>query len=168
MVGSTNISSKRRTWQDTLRETLPVFGHRNWIVLADAAYPSQSRNGIVTLIADEDHIQALHALLADIRQSKHIRPNIYFDKELEFVNESDAPGVGSIREALRSALADYPRQQIPHEEIIAKLDRAAAMFHILIVKTRLAIPYTSVFFELECGYWTDAAEHGLRQSIPGA
>ena len=49
-----------------------------------------------------------------------------------------------------------------HEEIIAKLDRAGELFRVLIVKTNMRIPYTSVFFELDCGYWNDQAEKKLR------
>ena len=47
---------------------------------------------------------------------------------------------------------------LPHEEIIAKLDRAGELFRVLIVKTNMRIPYTSVFFELDCGYWNAQAE----------
>jgi hypothetical protein len=35
----------------------------------------------------------------------------------------------------------------------------------LIVKTDMTIPYTSVFFELDCGYWNAGAEERLRQAI---
>ncbi len=54
---------------------------------------------------------------------------------------------------------------IPHEQIIAKLDQSAQVFRILIVKTDMTIPYTSIFFELDCGYWDAEAEQRLRQSI---
>ena len=36
-------------WRERLTEELPVLGHRNWIVVADAAYPAQCRPGIETL-----------------------------------------------------------------------------------------------------------------------
>ena len=54
---------------------------------------------------------------------------------------------------------------LPHEQIIAKLDQTAQLFRVLIVKTDLTIPYTSIFFELDCGYWSAEAEQRLRQSI---
>jgi hypothetical protein len=50
----------------------------------------------------------------------------------------------------------------PHEEIISSLDRAARMFSILIVKSTMTVPYTSVFIELGCGYWNADAEARLR------
>ena len=54
---------------------------------------------------------------------------------------------------------------IPHEQIIAKLDQSAQVFRVLIIKTEMTIPYTSVFFELDCGYWNADAEQRLREAI---
>jgi hypothetical protein len=52
-----------------------------------------------------------------------------------------------------------------HEGIIQELDAAAKLFNVLIIKTDLAIPYTSVFFQLECGYWNGEAEKNLRAKL---
>jgi len=30
---------------------LPLFGHRNWIVVADSAYPAHSMPGIETIVS---------------------------------------------------------------------------------------------------------------------
>jgi hypothetical protein len=38
----------------------------------------------------------------------------------------------------------------------------------LIIKTPLTKPYTSVFFQLECGYWNAEAEERLREAIQAA
>ena len=51
------------------------------------------------------------------------------------------------------------------EQIIAKLDEAGKTFKILIIKTPLTIPYTSVFFQLGCGYWNPIAEKALRDAM---
>ncbi len=40
-------------------------------------------------------------------------------------------------------------------------------FHILVLKTRMTIPYTSVFIRLECGYWSADAEKRLRAAMAG-
>ena len=56
-------------------------------------------------------------------------------------------------------------QSLPHEEIISKLDEAGKTFHILVLKSRLTIPYTSVFIRLECGYWSADAEKRLREAM---
>jgi hypothetical protein len=33
---------------------LPLYGRRNWVVIADAAYSAQSKPGIETILADGD------------------------------------------------------------------------------------------------------------------
>jgi L-fucose mutarotase/ribose pyranase (RbsD/FucU family) len=155
-------------WEDRFAALLPLYGHRNWIVVADSAYPAQSRAGIETIIADADQIDVLHTVLRAIEASKHVRANIYLDHELEFVAEQNAPGAALYKSELQALLADTKAVCLPHEEIIAKLDQAAQMFCILIIKAELTIPYTSVFFELDCGYWNANAEQQLREAILAA
>jgi len=149
-------------WEHTIEERMPLFGHRNWIVVADAAYPAQSRQGIETILSGESQQATMETVLARLHACRHVRPIIYVDRELEFVDEKDAPGVGSYRQWLQTKLEGLPVNFAPHEEIIAKLDRAAQMFSILIIKSTVAIPYTSVFIELDCGYWDPDSEARLR------
>jgi D-ribose pyranose/furanose isomerase RbsD len=154
-------------WEEQLKELLPQFGHRNWIVVADAAYPSQSNPGIDTAVIDCGQLDAVKKVLAAISAQKHIRANVYVDTELSFVAEKDAKGIGSYRSKLTAELG-AAMKTLPHDEIIAKLDQSAAVFRVLILKTNMTIPYTSVFFELDCGYWTAAAEKRLRTAMAAA
>jgi hypothetical protein len=87
------------------------------------------------------------------------------DAELERVSEGDAPGVTDLREAIDRVLSGHNMRILPHEQIIAKLDQNAKLFKIAIFKSTLAIPYTSVFLELDCGYWNDKAEKRLRDAL---
>ncbi len=152
-------------WERRLSELVPLYGHRNWIVVADAAYPAQSRPGIETIVSGGDQIPVLRKVLDAIVAAKHIRANVYIDRELAFVAEEDAPGVADYRRELDAALHGAKVFALPHEQIIHKLDQAAQLVHILIVKTEMTIPYTSVFFELDCGYWSAEAEERLRRDI---
>ncbi len=158
-------SATAQGWQQILRDKLAIFGHRNWIVVADAAYPEQSRSGIETVLSDADHVQAVRAVCNAIANCGHVRPRIYLDAELEFVPDADAPGVTQLKEQLFESLGNQAAKSVPHEEIIAKLDQAAQMFNILIIKTTATIPYTSIFFELDCAYWDDDAERRLRDGM---
>jgi L-fucose mutarotase/ribose pyranase (RbsD/FucU family) len=151
-------------WELRLRELLPFYGHRNWIVVADSAYPAQSKAGIETIVAGGDQVEAVSEVFDAITQSTHVRANIYLDQELASVSEHDAPGVLDYRGKLERLLGAGIRQ-LPHEEIIAKLDQAAQIFRVLIIKTAMAIPYTTVFFELDCGYWSAEAEQRLRNAV---
>lgn len=152
-------------WEHRLGDTLPLFGHRNWIVVADAAYPAQSNPGIETISIGADQIRVLRKVVGAIAASKHIRANVYLDDELQFVPELDAPGVADYKRELELLLADSIVNRLPHEQIIHKLDQCALVFRVLILKTPFTIPYSSVFFELDCGYWSRDAEQRLREAI---
>ena len=80
-----------------LTRRLPLFGHRNWIVVADAAYPAQSNPGIETVVAGADQKQVVRKVQDAIAACNHIRANIYTDLELGFVKENDAPGIAEYR-----------------------------------------------------------------------
>jgi L-fucose mutarotase/ribose pyranase (RbsD/FucU family) len=155
-------------WERRLGELLPLYGHRNWIVVADSAYPAQARAGIETIVADADQIAVVRAVLKAIDASRHIRANVYTDLEIDVVEESDAPGMAAYRRQLNDLFEGSGRKQLQHEEIISRLDHAAEMFRILIIKTDMIIPYTSVFFELDCGYWNAEAEGRLRSAMTTA
>ena len=160
-------STNRDRWDLALKRMLPVLGHRNWIVLADSAYPAQSNAGIETIATEADHLQLLRSTLNAIRRSRHVRANLYLDAELDFVAEDDAPGVSGYCQELAQLIGNQGTQVIAHDRIIEKLDESAKLFRILILKSTLTIPYASVFFELVCGYWTSDAEQRLRLSIAG-
>ena len=162
---SNSISVASANWENRLSEVLPLFGHRNWIVVADAAYPAQTREGIETVVSGADQLQAVRHVLDAINSAGHVRAIVYADKELAFVPEADAPGAGEYRKGLEAALRGASVGHIPHEQIIHKLDQSAQVFRILIIKTEMTIPYTSVFFELDCGYWNGDAERRLREAM---
>lgn len=157
--------SAKNGWEEQLRESLPLFGHRNWIVIADAAYPAQSNPGIHTVLAAGDQLAVVRKALSAIREHKHIRARVHMDRELSFLTESDAPGVTAYRRQLDALFQNASTHELLHEQIIARLDQSARLFRILIVKTEIAIPYSSLFFEFECGYRSVGAEERLRLAM---
>jgi hypothetical protein len=152
-------------WKRELKALLPFFGHRNWIVVADSAYPAQSRPGIDTIVSGGGQIEVARRVFDAIAASKHVRANIYLDQELQFIAEDDAPGVSRYRIQLAELLKIAKTITLPHEQVIAKLDQTAQIFRVLIIKTEFTIPYTSIFFELDCGYWNAEAEQRLRRAM---
>lgn len=149
----------------SLRGQLRLFGHRNWIVVADSAYPWQSHPGIQTVSVARDQIEVVEEVLRAVDSAKHVRGVVHLDAELKSVPERDAPGVEVYRKKLAGLLKNRPLKTMPHEELIANLDQAAKTFRILIIKTDMAIPYTSVFVQLDCGYWSAEKEKRLREVI---
>jgi L-fucose mutarotase/ribose pyranase (RbsD/FucU family) len=158
----TNPDGKAESWESRLRSLLPLYGHRNWIVIADAAYPAQSSPGIETLFTGGDHSEVLGKVLEAIGAVIHVRANVCVDAELKLVTEADAPGVNALRSRITRLLAGKNTRELPHEQIITRLDEAGKFFRILILKSTLTIPYSSVFLELDCGYWSEEAEKRLR------
>lgn len=152
----------KKKWENILKDRLRLYGHRNWVVIADSAYPAHSKQGIETIVADDDQTAVIERAFSILRECTHVKPTIYTDEELRFVPEEDAVGVTTYREQLAGLLAGYEASSLRHEEIISMLDRVGETFRVLLIKTRMRIPYTSVFVELECGYWNAQAEKRLR------
>lgn len=155
------------SWRATLEKQLPLLGHRNWIVVADSAYPWQTSPGIETVDTGADQLDVVKAVLGVVKKARHVRPVLYTDAELPFVPESRAPGVTRYREKLGKILG-AAAISLPHEEIIGRLDEAGKTFHVLLLKTTLTLPYTSVFVQLDCGYWSPEAERALREAMKAA
>ena len=157
-------------WRNRLHEELPLLGHRNWIAIVDSAYPLQTSAGIETIETNGDQMEIVRRVLREVAATPHLRPVVLTDEELKAVPEDDAPGVTYYRDSLNHFLDEFnagnlARQSLPHEEIISRLDDAGKTFHILVLKTRMTIPYTSVFLRLDCGYWTDEQEKRLRTKM---
>lgn len=152
-------------WKTMLDAELPAFGHRNWIVIADSAYPKQSAPGIQTVYTGAGQVEVVEAVLDAISAAPHVQAIVNVDAELESVSEEDAPGVDTYRRQLKQVLAGKHVKVMPHEEIISKLDASAELFNILLLKTDMTIPYTSVFLELDCGYWNAEKEARLRAAL---
>lgn len=150
---------------NNLNEFVKKLGHRNWIVVADSAYPWQNAAGIKTIVVNCEQEKEVQAVLAILKKAGHVQPTVFLDKELEYVSEKNAPGIGEYRSRLDEVLKGYSVVRIKHEELIAKLDASSKMFEIVIIKTNMKLPYTSVFMELGCGYWNDEAEKELRKSF---
>lgn len=150
-------------WQSELGRALPLFGHRNWIVIVDAAYPLQNTPGVQVVATSADHLEVLQTVLTAVRAARHVRARVYLDAELPYVPEKHAAGIGDYRTKLGAALQGETPVSLPHEQIIRRLQEVGAEFHVLVLKSNLLLPYTSVFLELGCGYWTDDAERELRE-----
>ncbi len=152
-------------WEDKLLKELPALGHRNWLVVADSAFPAQISPGMDIVVSNEDHFAVLEKVLQALGQSKHIRPIVYLDKELDFVPEDQAPGIDACRKRLKDMLSRYGTKPVLHEELIARMDQVAKTFRILMIKTNLTLPYTTVFMELDCGYWGPESEAKMREKM---
>jgi len=159
-------------WQRKVQNELPLLGHRNWIVVVDSAYPLQNATGIETVNTGAEQLAVVDFVLNAVRESKHVRPIVHLDQELQFVEDQDAPGIEQYRKDLKWRLAGIDTDSALHDQLIRRLKETSDSFHVLILKTTMTLPYTSVFFQLDCRYWSAAQEKKLRQVMnrtqPGA
>ena len=162
-----HAQSSDTDWRVKLNQELPLLGHRNWIMIVDSAYPLQVSPGVETIETNDDQLHVLREVLAALDHSTHVTPNVYLDAELPYVTDQAAPGVSAYRQHLKEILHDRTVKSLPHENLIKQVNDAGQTFHILVLKTDLAIPYTSVFLQLDCKYWPAAAEEQLRQAMRG-
>lgn len=162
------VSGQMPQWQEELDRQLPLLGHRNWIVVADSAYPLQTAPGIKTIYTGEKQLDVVRTVLAAVSKAEHVRGSVFVDAELPHVPEASAKGIDDYRAGLSKVLQGQQVVSQPHGEIIEALDEAGKTFHVLLLKTDLTLPYTSVFVRLDCGYWSDDAEEELRAAIETA
>jgi hypothetical protein len=153
------------SWQTKVQQELPLLGHRNWIVIVDSAYPLQASPGIETVETGADQLAVVREVLHSVAQSRHVRPVVFMDAELPFVTEQQAPGVTKYRGEIKAALGNLPVHSVLHAQLIHDMNQTSNSFHVLILKTTLTIPYTSVFLRLDCKYWSDADEQELREEM---
>lgn len=153
------------TWRTTLQKELPVLGHRNWIVIADSAYPLQTSPGVETIETGAGQEEVVRAVLDDLSRSTHVGPDVYMDAELPYLTEQSAPGVTTYRNQIHATLGTLAVQSRPHDQLIKTLDESGKTFHVLLLKTTLTVPYSSVFIRLNCRYWSDTSEQELRRRM---
>ena len=155
-------------WKAKVAENLPLLGHRNWILVVDSAYPLQSSPGVETIETNADQLEVVRYVLHAVNSSIHVRPLIYMDAELPFVPDEDAPGASAYRVEIANVLHGYPIEAMPHEKVLANIDETSKQFHVLVLKTKMTIPYTSVFIRLDCKYWGADAEKRMRAKMSAA
>ncbi|HEY1461979.1 MAG TPA: hypothetical protein VGF44_01020 [Terriglobales bacterium] len=157
--------SRPAEWSTQLTQSMPLLGHRNWILVVDSAYPLQTSPGVETIETNANQLDVVRMVLAKINHSTHVSPTIYMDAELPYITDADAPGVSVYRTEVGELLHDYKIDSMLHEKIISTIDEAGKTFHVLVLKTNMTIPYTSVFIRLDCKYWNADQEKRLREEM---
>ncbi len=143
---------------------MPLLGHRNWIVVTDMAYPLQTNPGIDTFYAPEPYAEVVGTVARMLSEAPHVSPHIYQDTEQLAMSESLCDGWNDYRRSLAAALDMGEVVYLPHEDLIRRLDEVSSLCKVVIIKTSLTIPYTSTFFELDCGYWDACREKAIRDN----
>ena len=162
LVGVLPAQSVSQDWHQRFSELVPLLGHRNGVLVVDSAYPLQIAPGIETIDTGASQLEVLQTVMRAMDHSIQLSPVFFTDAELPLISDSDAPGVAAYREKLNELLRDQTVVSLRHEKLIARVDEAGKTFHILVLKTNMTIPYSSVFIRLDCKYWTADQERNLR------
>jgi len=156
---------KSVSWQDEFQQKLPLLGHRNWVLVVDKAFPLQSAKGMTVINTGEQLPEVLQYVMGSISTSSHVKPIVFTDLEFAQISEDLSPGVDSLKKSLEVSLKNYPQNTLLHNNVFAKLDSASSLFEVLVLKTESTIPYSSVFIQLDCAYWSAEKEQKLRAKM---
>jgi len=153
------------TWHGAVDRQSRQLGYRNWIVIAEASFPAQSRPGIRQVTASVDVPEALDYVLNALEQTENVRPQIYVPRELRSVENDFAPGIDEHRKRLQGTLHGHETTELDQQSLLTLLEDANRSFDVLVIRTTTALPYSSVFIELQPGYWDADSETRLRERI---
>ena len=156
---------KSMEWKVELQTRLSEFGHRNWILVVDKAFPAQNAPGILTIDTGENLLNVLSYTMQQIDSSSHIKPIVFTDKELEFITNGQVVDIDIYRSSLSEMIKKFDSQVLLHDSIFVKMDNASKLFKVLVLKTNEKIPYSSVFIQLDCKYWSAEKEESLRHMM---
>jgi L-fucose mutarotase/ribose pyranase (RbsD/FucU family) len=152
-------------WKGSVNQQVNQLGYRNWIVISEASFPAHSRPGTRQVIADAEVPEVVDYVLNAIERTQHVRPQVYLTREMRAVENDFAPGIDAMRERIRSSLHGHQPTELDQQSLITLLESAHLSYDVLVIRTPTALPYTSVFLELQPGYWDAESEDRLRQRI---
>ncbi len=159
------MAQRDNAWKVAVANQIGQLGYRNWIVIAEASFPAQNRVGVRQVTTDVEIPEALDYVLRTLEQTQHVRPQLYLTRELRALENNFTPGVDEHRKRLRSALHANETTEIEQQSLLTLLEDANRSFDVLVIRTPTALPYTSVFLELQPGYWDAESEARLRARI---
>jgi len=162
------VTAQSSDWKTVVQSRLPLYGHRNWIVVADSAFPVYAEPGIETIAVDDDLPTVLDYVAKAISSSRHVRATVFLDKELDFLDGRDYPGASELKQRIMAAFTKDQVKSIRHSDVLSRIDKAGKVFRILFIKTTTTIPYTSVYMRLECGYMSDQIDRNIKAAMSNA
>lgn len=152
-------------WKGSVNNQVNQLGHRNWIVISEASFPAHSRVGIRQVNADSEVPEVVDYVLNALERTQNVRPRIYLTREMRSVENDFAPGIDQMRERIAESLHGHEPTELDQQSLITLLESANQSYNVLVIRTPTALPYTSVFMELQPGYWDAESEDRLRQRI---
>jgi hypothetical protein len=152
-------------WKQAVRQQAGRLGYRNWIIVAEASFPAHSRPGLRLVSAPVEIPEAVDFVIQSLENTENLRPHVYLTRELRAVENDYAPGIDMHRTRIRESLHGHDATELEQQSLITLVEDAVRSFDVLVIRTRSALPYSSVFIELHPGYWDTESELRLRERI---
>lgn len=152
-------------WMSSIDNEVAALGASNWIIISEASFPTPAQSGTHTIVSPTTLPQTLEQVLQTIESTGHVKPRFYVTRESQSVTESYAPGIVAMRQQVDQALHGHEKQVLPQRSLDVLKNSATKGFRVLLIKTQTTLPYTSVYIELESGYWDGESESALRKQM---
>lgn len=162
---SVGCVSNENDWRSSVDRQVGQLGYRNWIVVAEASFPAHNRPGIRQMSSDAEIPEVIDYVLNALESTQHVRPKIYMTRELRAVENDFAPGIDVLRAQITDSLHGHEATELDQQSLLTLIESANQNFNVLVIRTPTALPYSSVFLELQHGYWDADSEDRLRERI---
>jgi len=160
-----DVPTPVRSWVGEMQKELAQLGKKNWIVIAEPSYTAPKYDGVKIILSNEDMPSVTRELLEGIESEGHVWARYYRAKEFNYVSDRHAPGVEQLKKDLRAALFERKLEEINQVSIDILLEEVMKEYRVLIIKTTSAYPYSTLYLELDNGYWDGESEASLREKI---
>ncbi len=165
LQGCAMFEHRQSPWKAAVHRHTSQLGFRNWIIIAEASFPALGRTGVMQVPANVEIPEALDYVLKDIDQSQHVKPSIFFTRESQVIDNDSAPGIDLLRQKVRQSIQEMATTTMEQDSLLTVLQDINRSFDVLIIRTNTTLPYSSIFIELQPGYWDAESEDKLRQRM---
>lgn len=141
------------------------LGARNWVIVADTAYPLPAGESVVCINVPCNLADTLREVLDLMESEGAVVPRLWVSHELSAVQEKRAPGIKAYRTELEKLLLGRFHYEVNSRVVDMQINKAAKDYRILVIRTSSRLPYSSIAIELDSGYWNSDAELEVRQRI---
>lgn len=134
---------------------MPKFGEGNMIIIADAAFPTLSHDGIDTIPMSVSSIEALKDVIASASAYGHIRPAVWVDHELMQLTDAQVPGIEKFRSRLHEVVgSDQINSNRSQSQLRSRVVKVADVHRVIVIKTPNRLPFSSIYVEFDNANWS--------------
>lgn len=89
----------------------------------------------------------------------------YQDEELKALTDDLCPGIQDYRSTVQKFVPESEVSYVRHDKLLSRINSVSNSYNVLVIKTKLVLPYTSLFIELDCKYWNKDSQEKLEKTL---